>query len=215
MMCKIVRLTCWSLLLAFPMAVMAADVNVAMLSGSGVVKVNGAAVPRSATVYSGDKVATEKDSTVVITGKSAVMVLPSDSAVVYGGKKIQMQYGRALVNAQTGTEIRLANLTITPAEPRAKVQLRSGATLTVAALQGSVNVTDGVYHVILPAGQMMTRMASADEPAPPAPPVATVGSAIPGWVTAAVSVGVVGGAVGGMAAAGVFSSGTTSPTSPK
>lgn len=219
---RVVRSTCWMLLLVFPMAGMAAEANVALLSGNGVVKVNDTAVPRSAAVRAGDRIATGKDSSAVITGRSAVVVLPGDSAVVYGGSKIQLQYGRGVVNAQKGTTIQFANLSISPADPRAKVQLRSDGVMTVSALEGSLNVTDGVYHVVLPAGQMMTRMAAGDEPSPPPPavhgskgadwpPPVMHTSKIPGWMIAA---GAGAGVAGGLAVTGAFSSSYSSPHRP-
>jgi hypothetical protein len=257
---RMMRLTSWLLLFIFPMAVMAADVNAAMLSGSGVVKVNGAVVPTSATVYSGDKVATEKNSTATLTAKSTVMVLANDSAVLYKGKQVQMEKGRMLVTAQPGTEVYFAKLTITP-QSAAKFQVgQSGAKLAVVAFEGALNVTDGSHTTVLPPGQMLTRVAEdrdcdpnskdydkskcEDRDCDPkskhynkkkcgaaydqgsgssssssssssgatvsgttaATTATTTTAAIPGWVAATIVVGAIGGTVGGLAAAGTFTS---------
>jgi hypothetical protein len=110
--------------------------------------------------------------------------------------------------------VRLGNLAVSPAESSANFRLQQdGRTLVLAALSGSLNVTDGVNSAVLPAGQMMTRAAMDDqEPAPPTPNRRPRGG-VPGWVVATIGAATVGAVVGGLAAAGAFS-GTTSPSKP-
>jgi hypothetical protein len=183
---RITLLTCWCLLFCFPVAMMAAEINPAMLSGSGIVKVNDTVVGQSSTVHVGDRVATGKDSAVSLTSKGLVVALSADSAVVYGAKGIEMQYGRATVNAQKAIDAYLGNLTISPAEGNARFQMQqSGSTMTLAALEGRLKVTDGVHQVVLPAGKMMARTpadaATAARPRPDAPPAPQATTGIPLW----------------------------------
>lgn len=216
---RITLLTCWCMLFCFPAAMMAAEINPAVLSGSGIVKVNDTVVGRSSTIHVGDKVATGKDSTVSLTSKGVVVVLPADSAVVYGAKGVEMQYGRAIVNAQRAIDAHLGNLTITPADNKARFQMQqSGSTMTLAALEGALNVTDGIQQVVLPAGQMMARAAADAAPGQGAQtprPVAGGSSALAGWTMALIAAGAFGGgALVGCAVGGCFSSSPASPSRP-
>src|ERR1700680_3467018 len=85
-MYSVFQWTCWCLLVVFPTTLFAADVeNVAMLSGSGTVQINGAISPTSSTVFAGDKVATAKGSSVTLTSKGRNIILPENSSVTYSG----------------------------------------------------------------------------------------------------------------------------------
>jgi hypothetical protein len=129
-----------------------------MVWGTGAVLVNGKVVPGSLTVYAGDKIATDTDSTATLTNRYGTVTLPGDSAILYGGNNFRMQYGRALVVAQRGTQATLGNLTITPASPHARFQMRqSGTDMVLAVLEGSVLVSDGVNKTVLKQGQMISR----------------------------------------------------------
>ena len=117
---RLLGVTCWCLLLIFPVCTMTAEVTPAVVWGTGVIKVNGKVVPGSFTVYAGDKIVTEVDSTATLTGRFGTAMLPASSAIVYAGGKIQMQYGQAVVIAQPGAEAQLGNLKIAPERrPRA------------------------------------------------------------------------------------------------
>jgi hypothetical protein len=213
------RLTCWVVLMSFPAAMMAAETNMnaATLYGSGAVEVNKSAVTRTSAVYAGDRVATGKDGMATLSAETMTIVLPGESAILYQGKRLEMQYGRVLVTARPGAEVRLGNLTVSPAGDSANFRLQqNGAQLLLAALSGSLNVTDGITSAVLPAGQMMAHAAMGgddQEPAPPGPKPMTHHRGIPGWVVGTITAGAVGGVVGGLAAAGAFS-GATSNSKP-
>jgi hypothetical protein len=212
-----VKLTAWFLLLVFPATVMVAEGNAALLSGAGIVKVNDVQVAQSSTIYPGDKVWTGKDATAILTAKSAVMVLASDSVLLYEGRKLQVEQGRVLITTQPGTEVQFANLTITPQSP-AKFQVeKSGSTAAVAALEGTLEVSDGAHQVILPGGKRMTRVAqnasqgsassSSSSSSPSSGPVvAAKVPVIPGWAVDLIVVGAIGGVFGAVGA-GAFGGG--------
>ena len=217
----ILRWTCWCLLVIFPAALVAADTeNVAMLSGSGTVRVNGVVVPGSSAVYAGDKVVTDKSSSVTLTSKGRSILLPEDSSLAYNGRQVRLEEGRVLITARPGTEAQLGNLTVSSARGFAKFQMRSsGSTMVLAALTGSLNVTDGVHRIALPGGQTMTAAAltqggaiavgaGAGTPAP----VGT--AAISGWAIAGGGAAAAGGTLGGLAAAGVIGGSPASPSQP-
>jgi hypothetical protein len=203
---------------------MSAEVNAAMLSGSGVVKVNGIQVPQSSTIYPGDKVWTAEDAMATLTAKSAVTVLASDSVLLYEGRKLQVEQGRALITTQPGTAIQFANLTITSSSV-AKFQVRkSGSTLAVAALEGALEVSDEAHQMILPKGKMMTRVAqnqpqgsgssSSSSSSPSSGPVvAAKVPVLPGWAVDLIVVGAIGGVFGAIAA-GAFTPASASSSRP-
>ena len=212
------RFTCWVLLLIFPAAMMTAEVtaSAATLYGNGTVQINKSFVSRTSAVYAGDRVATGKDGLATLNSESMTVVLPGESGVLYQGKQLEMQYGRVLITARYGAEVRLGNLSIAPAETSANFRLQqNGARLTLAALSGTLNVSDGVYHAVLPAGQMMMQGAldTQDEPAPPSPRPKARSGGVPGWTVALIGAVTVGGIVGGLTAVG-SSSGSTSPSKP-
>jgi len=211
---RLLDLMCWCLVCILPVSALATEVSPAMVWGTGVVKVNGKLVPGSLTVYAGDKLVTDTDSTATLINKFGTAVLPGDSSIVYGGNNIRMQYGRALIIAQRGTEAVLGNLTITVVNGNARFQMRQTDTVQVlAVLAGSLQVTDGANKVVLTQGEMITRKtgeptAVAANPPPPdapaPPPPAAVHAHLPGWVIGTIAAGAAGGIVGGMAAAGAF-----------
>jgi hypothetical protein len=219
---KIFRGTCWFLLVLFPAALFAGDAQTAaMLSGRGTVRVNGALAPSSSVVYEGDKVVTGKDASVTITSKGRTIVLPEESSLAYIGKQVRLEDGRVLIASRPGTEARLGNLTISSARGVAKFQMRNqGKTMVLAALDGSLNVSDGLHRITLPSGKAM---AFADESTANgggagagagAPAPAVQGGGIPDWVILA-GVGATGGTLGGLAASGVIGGGQhVSPSEP-
>jgi hypothetical protein len=219
---KMSRLLCWGMAFLVPMALLAADTNAALLSGKGIVKVNGRAVPQSSVAYVGDKIETANDATVTLTTTSSVTTLAANSSILYRGTALQMVAGHVQVKADRNVQTYLWNLKITPAEKEARFQMRQdGQTIILAALRGPLVVTDGVHTMVLVEGEMMTRRTHDPEPAalwearvPPAPALANVGI-LPGWKLVAITAGVIGAAaVGVVAASGSNQDPSQSPRQP-
>lgn len=221
---KLIQWTSWCLLFVFPATMLAVNVeNVAMLSASGTVRVNGAVSPQSSTVIAGDTVMTAKDSAVTLTSKGRTITLPENSSLTYNGKRVRFEYGRMLVSAQPGTEAQLGNLTISPARAGAKMTMQSsGKQLVLVAEAGSLNVTDGMHSLTLLTGQSLTTSGTEGPSRAPSgsgggAPSPALTSGIPGWVFGLAGLAVGAGTMGGLAATGVFSSGSgraLSPTNP-
>lgn len=197
------RLLCWGLALLLPMASLAAE-NPALLSGSGVVKVNGREIPKSSVAYSGDTITTADNATATLTAAGSVISLAPSSSIVYKDNIVEMVTGRVQVTtAKAQIEAHLGKLTITPAVPEVRFQMREDSERRIlAALHGSLTVTDGDHVMVLSEGEMMTY--NYHTVVPPA-------GYFPGWII----LGAVGGAAG-IAAAGIVVAGqkSASPSKP-
>jgi hypothetical protein len=212
------HIVCWLMAFAVPVSLSAAEVNPAMLSGFGDVKINGSAALRSSTVYAGDRIATGENSSVTVSLKGTVIAAPSHSSVIYRGAEVKLEYGSVVVNTKSATNGHLGSLTITPEGGGAKFELMETKEVAmVAALQGSVNVTDGVNSVAVLPGQMLTRAAlnSTDLSSTDSPISGTSNEqasarkrkrGIPGWVIGTGVAAAAGGVLGALAG--------SSPTSP-
>jgi hypothetical protein len=225
---KMIAVTCWLMMFAVPVAVMAVDMEPAMLSAQGAVLVNGKTVPLSTPVFPGDQITTGKDANATVITKGTTIVLPAESVIKYGDKRIQMEQGRVVVVAQPGTEARLGNLTITPSLKPAKFQLyQKGTDMGLATLEGEVNVTDGVDHITLPAGEMMTHASTTKDTDNStsganstvvigSPPAAASGAHhIAGWIVTFIVAAAIGGiVVGALVWEGVIFNKPASPTKP-
>jgi len=216
------RALCWGMAFLVPMALLAGDTNPALLSGQGAVKINGRVVPQSSVVYVGDKIETANDATVTLTTTSSVITLAANSSIFYQGTALQMVAGHVQVKADRNVQTFLGNLKIIPAEKEAVFQMRQdGEVLILAALHGSLAVSDGVHTMVLADGEMMTRRAHDPEPAalwpaaPPPAPAMTNAGVLSGWKIAAIAAGVGGAAaIGIVAASGSNQASSQSPHQP-
>lgn len=158
-MTRIFSALCWVMACVFPVSLVAADSNAAMLTAAGAVKVNGSVVPSSYTVFAGDQIATGTNASVSLLTKGASIGLPADSAITYGGRQVEITYGGVVIDATaaSGMKARIGNLSATPAGAKARFQMTSAnGKLALAALDGALTVTDGVHTATLRAGQMLT-----------------------------------------------------------
>lgn len=188
-----------------------ASTDGAILMSDGPVLINGGQVSNSSTVFPGDRVQTAKASAVV-KSTNALISIGNDSLVKYDGASITLERGIASVSIGKHMDTHLGNLLISAA-PGAKFQVMNTNGLErVAAIEGSLSVTDGTKAVTLAGGEMMTH---TSKPEPDAPPL-NVGGRLPGWSIELMSEsGIAGGVVGGMAATGNFkSSRPASPSGP-
>lgn len=203
---RIFRLLCWGMALLLPMASLAAD-GPALLSGNGVVKVNGRDVPQSSVAYSGDTIATAENATATLTTAGTVVGLTPNSSVIYKDHILQMVSGRVEVTTgKPGIEAHLDRLTITPATSEARFQMReTDQTLILAALHGALLVTDGERSMVLSEGEIMTQT--------PERAAVVAGYIFPGWMVLGAVGGAAGAAAAGIVVAGQKSTGQTS-TSP-
>jgi hypothetical protein len=205
---------------AVPVSLSASERIPAFLSGSGEVTINGSSAQRGAALYVGDRIATGDNSTATVNLKGTVITAPSHSSVIYRGTDVELGYGTVVVNTQSAVKGHLQNLTIIPSGAKARFELTdTKQATTVAALEGAVEITDGVHSLTLPAGQMLMRaaMITSDDmdsgglPKGAVPETPHRRRRIPGWILWS---GAAGAALGGLTAAEAGGSARPSPSKP-
>ncbi len=181
----------------------------ALMMGSGMVQVNGAQASSSYTVFPGDRIETASNGSALVKSPNALLSIAGDSAIQYQGNSITFVRGSVLVTAPKGTEARFGKLVIS-ADPghNAKFQLISAKGVDqIAALEGSLNVTDGIHTAKLDAGYMMMY-----NPAAAANDSPTGRAGIPGWLFLALIAGAGAGVGIAFFALLDHDNGPTSPT---
>ncbi len=196
------RLLCWSVPLIFSANAAFAEAQPMLLTAHGDVRVNGVAVPHSVTVFTGDKIDTEKQSSVILVATGVQITLAPDSAIVYGNAGPSLSRGLMSVSTTAGASAELGNVRITPAKGKARYEMiKTPDRMTLAAVEGALTVSDGENQVVLPQGTQMSRSTDqqASETGPPQP-VARAGvfGHIPGWAIAVGAAAVAGGIAAGV-----------------
>ena len=195
------RLLCWSVPLLFSANAVFAEAQPMLLTAQGSVRVNGAAVPHSVTVFTGDKIDTEKKSSGVLVAAGMHITLAPDSAIVYGKAGPSLSRGLMSVSATAGTSAELGNLRVTPAKGKARYEMiKTQDRMTLAAVEGTLAVSDGQHEVLLAEGKQMSR--DMDEQSagggPPQAPIHTSVFGIPGWAVAVGAAAIAGGVTAGV-----------------
>ena len=79
---RMIAVICWLMMFTVPAAVMAVEIEPAMLSAQGTVLVNGKTVSLSTPVFPGDQIATGKDASATVITKGTTIVLPAESVIL-------------------------------------------------------------------------------------------------------------------------------------
>lgn len=213
---KIVRyILCWMMIVSVPGTLFAADSAVAsgaaMVRPYGTAWLNGTGVQQASAIFPGDLVQTGDQAAVKIrTSGSSVTVL-SDSLVKFDGGAVGVEQGSVQMYTSKGM---LAHAGIVIATPASSAWTEFALThlngmVTIMALKGDLQVSDGSQTTTVPQGQQTTQKDSnetAQQPAPGAVPPAKKRKKKAIIILA--SAGAVGG---GAAAAAVALSGAGAP----
>src|SRR5205814_2566059 len=116
----------------------------AMLYANGSAWVNGASVPKSAAVFTGDMVQTRADSTANINASGSSVMVLSDSLVKYQGPAVEIEHGSVRVSTAQGLAMQAGEVTIKPVGnswTEFSVTDVDG-TVQIAANKGDVTVQD-------------------------------------------------------------------------
>jgi hypothetical protein len=183
----------------------------AILAAAEQVQVNGQQSTRSSTVFPGDRVQTGQKGYALIRTSESLVSMGVDSWLKYDGASVTLERGVTTVTASKGMEAHFGNLVITtdPQHTSKFTLVSVNGLKRIAALEGSLKVSDGTHVANLTAGEMMV-------PAPPDDPTAPYHSALPGWaIEIMIEAAIAGGVIGGLAASGaLFSGKPASPSKP-
>jgi len=187
-----------------------ASTDGAILVGTGPVQINGEQAVGSSTVFPGDRIQTASNASAFVKSSSALVAIGGDSMIKYDGTSVTLDHGAVAVTLAKRMDARIGNLLVS-ADPGAKFEVvNANGIERIAAIEGSLTVTDGLRAVTLTAGEMMTYEPSKYQD--DTPPLNTR-RGLPGWVKEVmIEAGIAAGVVGGLAAAGGF--GTSRPASP-
>jgi hypothetical protein len=159
------RMVSCVLLLGFPASIFAADSGAAMLYAHGAAWVNGAHVPTSSAIFTGDLVQTRSDSGANINAPGSSITVLGDSLVKFEGSSLDVEHGGVAVATSKGVATTAGDVRVAPASSawtEFNVTDVDG-TVRIAARKGDLNITDDSGTTTLAQGQETTRDEQSDQ----------------------------------------------------
>lgn len=153
------------LVILFPLSLLAADSNAAMLYTNGPAWINGAHVPRpSSAIFSGDLLQTRSDTVANINQPGSTVRVLADSLVQFQGSSVRIDHGGVTVSTSKGMETTAGDVKVSPASDAWTEfnVIDVDGTVRISARKGDVTVNDGNKTVTLAQGQETTRDESSD-----------------------------------------------------
>jgi hypothetical protein len=155
------------LLLGFPASSFAADSGAAMLYSRGAAWLNGAHVPTSSAIFTGDMVQTRSDSGANINAPGSSITVLGDSLVKFEGSSLNVEHGSVAVATSKGVATTAGNVRVAPAS-NAWTEFNVtdvDGTVKIAARKGDLTITDDNGTATLAQGQETTRDEQSDQSA--------------------------------------------------
>jgi len=109
------RMVSCVLLLGFPASSFAADSGAAMLYTHGAAWLNGAHVPASSAIFTGDLVQTRSDSGANINAPGSSITVLGDSLVQFEGASLKVEHGSVDVATSKGVATTAGDVRVAPA----------------------------------------------------------------------------------------------------
>ncbi|MFI5088171.1 MAG: hypothetical protein ACHP7I_07240 [Terriglobales bacterium] len=180
----------------FPAATMSAETHAAMLYATNTVMLNGVGAERSSAVFAGDSIQTPANGAVRLTAEGSTVMVGPSTTLVYEGDAVRLGSGSTMVTTDKGMKTQVQRLQIAPAaQARTSYRVvRGGGQVMVAALHGSVKITDGSSSKTVAEGNTT----SVPDPGPPPQGGATpgtVGGGLSGTTLAVILGGVAAGTI--------------------
>ena len=156
---------CFLLLVAFPAQMLAGETPSAMLYTTGSAWVNGADVPKSIAMFSGDLLQTRTDSTASIQSSGSNVMVMADSLVKFEGPAVEIEHGGVRVTTSRGMAARAGEVTVKPASNSwTEFQVVDvDGQVQIAANKGDVTVQDQQGTTTVSQGQQTTRDDTTDK----------------------------------------------------
>lgn len=154
---RALRPLCLILVLVLPATLISAETRAAIVFASGMAVLNGTALPRSTSIFSGDRLETSNDSAVTILADGSAVLVGPNSRLLFQGDAIELKKGSTQISTSKGMKTQTDTLIVEPSQDTAKYQVTRGATrVMVASLSGSVTVTNGKSIEVLAPGESET-----------------------------------------------------------
>lgn len=153
------------LLLVFPGSLLAADTGAAMVYTHGAAWLNGAHVPTSSAIFSGDMLQTRSDSAANINAPGSSITVLGDSLVQFEGASLKVEHGGVSVSTSKGVATTAGDVRVAPvsdAWTEFNVTDVDG-TVRIAARRGDLTITDDDGTATLAQGQETTRDEQSDK----------------------------------------------------
>ena len=147
------------LLSMLPGSLLAADSGAAMLYAHGAAWLNGAHVPTSSAIFTGDLVQTRSDSGANINAPGSSITILGESLVQFEGASLKVEHGGVSVSTSKGVATTAGDVRVAPVS-NAWTEFNvtdTDGTVRIAALMGDLTLTDDNGTVTLPQGQQTTR----------------------------------------------------------
>ncbi len=136
-----------------------------MLYTHGAAWLNGAHVPASSAIFTGDLVQTRSDSGANINAPGSSITVLGDSLVQFEGSFLKVEHGAVAVATSKGVATTAGDVRVAPASnawTEFDVTDVDG-TVRIAANKGDLTITDDNGTVTLPQGQQTTRDEQSDQ----------------------------------------------------
>jgi hypothetical protein len=159
------RMASCVLLLIFPAASLAADPGAAMLYAHGAAWLNGAHVPASSAIFTGDLLQTRSDSAAHINAPGSSITVIGDSLVQFQGSSVKVEHGGVAIATSKRKATTAGGVLVAPAS-NAWTEFNvvdTDGTVKIAARKGDLTVTDNQGSVTLAQGQETTREEQTDQ----------------------------------------------------
>jgi hypothetical protein len=106
--------SCWALVIVFPLSLLAADTNAAIVRSQGGVWVNGNQMPDSSAIFPGDLLETRPGSVANLNANGSTVLIQPESVVKFEGNSLTLEHGSVSVSTSTQFIVRVNCITIVP-----------------------------------------------------------------------------------------------------
>jgi len=153
--------------LLIPELLPAADDASAMLYVHGAASINGAAVPRTSAIFSGDILETGPNGAARIQGPGVSITVPADTRMTFNGSALDLQHGALAILTSKNLTAIAENVRITPySRVWTEFSLsQTKAVLRIVAVKGDLVIVEGNEVSTLPEGREITRSSPSSESA--------------------------------------------------
>ena len=137
----------WTLVVLFPLSLMAEDAPSAVVHSKGGVWVNGAEVADSISIFPGDVLETKPGFVAELDATGSAVLIRPESIVKYEGTSLGLEHGSVSVGTSTMMRVHVNCIRVDPiSSDRTQFDVTdTTGTVRVAALKNDVNITqDGL-----------------------------------------------------------------------